>query len=81
MSAEISPREKHLGLARQVQSKEVGQSHGDAIEDFLERTHRWTHAVLLDEGNQAVGDARAFREFTLREAVHLPHGFQMGADI
>src|SRR5262249_4686186 len=56
-----------LGRGAQVQGEELGERHRYTVEHLLERAHRGTHAVLLDERNEAVRDPRAARELALRQ--------------
>src|SRR5579859_437319 len=78
---EFVAREEYLGLARKIQGEEVRQRHRYAVQDLFEGTHRRTHPVLFNERNQAVGDAGALRQLTLRQPVHLPHRLQMDAHV
>src|SRR5277367_4369613 len=79
--AQFLPRKKHRRLAAQVQREEIGQRHGDAVENLFQGAHRRAHAVLFDQRNQAVGHAGALRQLALREPVHLAHRFQMSTDV
>src|SRR6202789_442796 len=79
--AEFLPWEEHLGLPTEIQGEEIGKRHGNAVEHLLQRADRGTHPVLLDQGNQSVRHPGALRQLTLRQPVHLPHGFQMGTHV
>ncbi len=78
---EFVPRKEHLGLAGKIQGEEIRKRHRNAVQHLLQRTDRRAHPILLDQGNQAVGDAGTLRQLSLRQPVHLPDRLQMGADI
>src|SRR6185437_10565668 len=75
------PRKEHLRLAAEIQGEEIRQRHRYAVEHLLQRADRRTHPILLDQRNQAIGHPRALRQFTLRQAVHLPHGFKVATNV
>src|SRR5262245_57721261 len=60
---------KSLARPLRLDGKEFGKPHRDAVEDALERAHRRIHLVGLDQRDRRVGDARAFRQFPLRQLV------------
>ena len=60
------------------------QMHPDdrpIVEHLLQGADRRTDPVLLDQRDQAVGDAGALGQFALREAVHRADGTQVGTDV
>src|SRR5688572_19706599 len=73
-------RVENLGRARDVQREELRHGEGNAVEHFFERTHRGADPVLLDQRDQAVGDARATRQLALRQAMHFADVFEARAD-
>src|ERR1700677_2196714 len=77
----LGAREEDLDLAGEIQGEELRKRHGNTVEDLLQRGHRGTDPVLLDQRNEAVGDTRAFRQLALRQTVHLPDGFEVGTDV
>src|SRR5690606_18356913 len=69
------------GARPEFESKKIGDRNRKAVQNLLERAERGADAVLLDERNRAVGDARAAGQLALGEAVHPAQLAQPRADI
>ena len=54
---ELAGGEEDLVGGGEVEGEEIRQGEGNAVEDFLQGRNGGADAVLLDEGNGAVGDA------------------------
>src|SRR6516165_7925140 len=73
--------EERLRRIAQIEREELGERHRDPIQHFLQRADRGTHAVLLDERDEAVGDSRAPRELALRKPEGGTYAAQSCADV
>ncbi len=76
---ELLRGEKRLRSGGHVQGKELGEGHRHAVEDFLQRAHRGTDTVLLDQRDQPVGHPRPPRKCPLRKAEGDPDAAQSRA--
>jgi hypothetical protein len=73
--------EKGLRRSREIEREELGERHRHPVEHLLQRADRGTHAVLLDERNQAVRDSGTACKCPLRKAKTDPHAAQARTDV
>jgi hypothetical protein len=74
-------REEDLRPRPQFHAEEIGQRDRQTIEDLLQRADRGAGPILLDQGDDGVGHARAPGECALGEPMHQAKGAKPGPDI